>query len=1077
MDGNPSPDFIPGTPQNQFIPNASVENELSTSSPSSSFLTASQMQNVSSQTMQLGLPSTLGSHEMSLSPHSTFHLDLHPSSSLNASDPQQLPMLWFSAGSFRPSQAATLQGILNLTPLTQEILPCRQLSMDSTQGGSNSLVQDVLPSSTADSLVHVSASSNYAPLRTIVSVNDSLQGNGLCVDNSGSISVNTVISPSLLNPQVEDLPNSGLISQSDMTTCISNVDPVASIHSIYSIAPSQIASTDLTASVNSSRNNLSILEDGLQHDANDLQVPVACSLHSSVQDINISQITIPPELLSSGVANDISMQNNHLEVEVVYRNSNHNVCNGSEMPLMQAVNNIRADSKDSPLLCLPSANAVLSYGKQEMHEDLNNALAAVSENSKSMDIIDVKNLDGLVEVVECYKCKLCPFICLNKKSVQCHVQNEHVKNCALQKVYCGNVNSRADEIDEVEVNSAEGCEGSDPPIALSMDNCKELPLQAKDSEMKVMMHSTARGDRFICSKCQKWFSSFTACQAHMVEAHHLKKDKMRIEKLNSAEESPLAEVKTPVTTRAKGRSKRASVVLKENMMREKLLRTRRKQKLPRKMHSLDESSDEESVGKKDCNDPHEETTKASMSPSKDSDASEDDNEGREDTKTTGTGKKRGRPKGSKNTGITAMKRKNPKVKIEEELGYKCEVDNCAIRMKSIDNLEYHRRCHISEAYGFTCPECHEKFDHWRSISVHLWRSHVIDMELYACDLCSYKTYSFSKLVNMHKRIHSEERPFLCDTCGKGFKTSKQLRNHKVIHLDKRRQRSFRSGECDICHRFFSDKRMLRVHKDTVHNKLRPFLCNYCGYAASCRSTLKMHMRQHTGEKPFSCDMCAYRTADHNSLRRHKMRHSGEKPYKCPFCSYACIQSSTYKTHLKNKHPGQDEGLMYSCNLCSFRTIKKDNYVTHMADHKAGTIPIKTEWAIQEDPEKQEMVSVRPDEGLLVQTQSVANLATLDNMNGNMTAAQVMFSTLDDFKNKIAIAAQGYPLEMNSTDRYPILGGLLKHHHLDSSVSLDPSTHISIQDGHQAFLVHEPIQQEVGLTDNIISHHDPRLREQ
>lgn len=152
-------------------------------------------------------------------------------------------------------------------------------------------------------------------------------------------------------------------------------------------------------------------------------------------------------------------------------------------------------------------------------------------------------------------------------------------------------------------------------------------------------------------------------------------------------------------------------------------------------------------------------------------------------------------------------------------------------------------------------------------------------------------------------------------------------------MDKRKHRSFRSGECDICHRYFSDKRMLRVHKDTVHNKLRPYLCNYCGYAASCRSTLKMHIRQHTGEKPFACEMCDYRTADHNSLRRHKMRHSGEKPYKCPFCPYACIQSSTYKTHLKNRHPGLDEGLMFCCDQCSFRTIKKENYITHVADHK------------------------------------------------------------------------------------------------------------------------------------------------
>jgi len=127
---------------------------------------------------------------------------------------------------------------------------------------------------------------------------------------------------------------------------------------------------------------------------------------------------------------------------------------------------------------------------------------------------------------------------------------------------------------------------------------------------------------------------------------------------------------------------------------------------------------------------------------------------------------------------------------------------------------------------------------------------------------------------------------------------------QVIHENKKKAAAGQAVECEECGRKFIDNRLLRSHISAVHKKEKPFNCPTCGYAASNRSTLKMHLRLHTGEKPFSCEECSYTTADHNSLRRHKKRHTGDKPYKCPYCIYACIQSSTYKVHLRTKHSGE-----------------------------------------------------------------------------------------------------------------------------------------------------------------------------
>ncbi|KAL3288652.1 hypothetical protein HHI36_003085 [Cryptolaemus montrouzieri] len=263
----------------------------------------------------------------------------------------------------------------------------------------------------------------------------------------------------------------------------------------------------------------------------------------------------------------------------------------------------------------------------------------------------------------------------------------------------------------------------------------------------------------------------------------------------------------------------------------------------------------------------------------------------------------------------------------------CLFPLCRVRMHDKNKLQYHLNCHV--ATGFKCLECDQEFSFWNSLTGHLWRSHKIDMELYCCNECDYKTYSLAKLNNIHKLIHTNVKSFICNICQKGFKNNKQMRNHRAIHKSKSEKLVH---ECEVCGRKFSDRRQVKLHMDTVHMKLKPFLCNFCGYKSSSRSSLKIHIRQHTGEKPFSCDSCSYTTSDHNSLRRHKWRHTGDKPYKCAYCSYACIQSSTYKVHLKTKHPGQENDHMFTCPECQYRSINKDMYLTHMISvHKQKPI--------------------------------------------------------------------------------------------------------------------------------------------
>ncbi|XP_014474772.1 PREDICTED: zinc finger protein 62-like isoform X1 [Dinoponera quadriceps] len=272
---------------------------------------------------------------------------------------------------------------------------------------------------------------------------------------------------------------------------------------------------------------------------------------------------------------------------------------------------------------------------------------------------------------------------------------------------------------------------------------------------------------------------------------------------------------------------------------------------------------------------------------------------------------------------------------------KCEYRGCPYKFPSEEIMQQHVLCHIESqtVTAFKCSVCRDtKFTKWRQCSLHLWKKHGIDIGLFTCKICkAYKSATMVKLLT-HMRVHSETREYECSECGKCFKQASQLRNHRVMHLDRKTlevTRWYTSKKCDTCGKTYANSKCLKNHIQAVHSKLRPYVCNVCGHASARKAMLQMHYRQHTGDKPFSCEICEYKTGDHNTLRRHIMQHTGFRPYKCPHCSYTAIQSSSYKNHLKSRHPLLSG--LFTCELCPFKTVKNESYIQHLKDHEKGLI--------------------------------------------------------------------------------------------------------------------------------------------
>ena len=80
--------------------------------------------------------------------------------------------------------------------------------------------------------------------------------------------------------------------------------------------------------------------------------------------------------------------------------------------------------------------------------------------------------------------------------------------------------------------------------------------------------------------------------------------------------------------------------------------------------------------------------------------------------------------------------------------------------------------------------------------------------------------------------------------------------------------------CEFCHVPFVSKSKFERHK-RLHTEDKPFLCVYCGESFSHHTELKRHRdEQHMSNKTFKCSSCPKTFSTRAELRGHLWRHTG-----------------------------------------------------------------------------------------------------------------------------------------------------------------------------------------------------------
>ncbi|NXS53092.1 ZN335 protein, partial [Brachypteracias leptosomus] len=242
--------------------------------------------------------------------------------------------------------------------------------------------------------------------------------------------------------------------------------------------------------------------------------------------------------------------------------------------------------------------------------------------------------------------------------------------------------------------------------------------------------------------------------------------------------------------------------------------------------------------------------------------------------------------------------------------YLCRI--CGSRFLTHEDLRFHVNSHeANDPQLFKCLQCSYRSRRWSSLKEHMF-NHV-GSKPYKCEECSY-TSVYKKDVIRHSTVHSRDRKkradpppklnsFPCPVCNRIYPMQKRLTQHMKTHSTEK------PHMCDKCGKSFKKRYTFKMHLLTHIQAIanRRFKCEFCDYVCEDKKVLLNHQLSHMNDKPYKCSFCKYSTFREDFLVSHMaVKHTGGKPFACEFCHFTTKHKKNLRLHVHCRHPDSFE---------------------------------------------------------------------------------------------------------------------------------------------------------------------------